>query len=189
MLNPVTRQRAVSFFRSLSDENRLRILGILASRECSVEELAAMLELKPPTASHHLMHLKQLGLVQMRADGTTHFYRLAMENLRQMCRETLAPEQIVTFGDDVEADAWERQVLRNFFEGERLKEIPVAAKKKHVVLEWLATRFEPGAHYPEAQVNAMLQRHHPDCAALRRYLVDEGLLQRDHGIYWRVVET
>src|SRR5579859_4056290 len=101
MLNTVTRKRAASFFRSLADENRLRILGIVAGRECSVEELAAMLEIKPPTVSHHLAHLKELGLVQMRAEGTTHLYRLDLENLRVMCRETLAPEQIVTFGDDV----------------------------------------------------------------------------------------
>jgi hypothetical protein len=26
---------------------------------------------------------------------------------------------------------------------------------------------------------------HPDVAALRRYLVDEGLLTREAGVYWR----
>jgi DNA-binding transcriptional ArsR family regulator len=184
-LNSVTRKRAVSFFRSLADENRLRILGIVAGRECSVEELAAMLDLKPPTVSHHLMGLKQLGLVQMRAEGTTHLYRLDLENLRAMCRETLAPEQIVTFGDDVAAEAWENQVLKNFFDGERLKEIPSSLKKRQPVLKWLATRFEPGVRYPESEVNSILQRHHPDCAALRRYLIEDGYLKRDHGVYWR----
>jgi hypothetical protein len=43
-----------------------------------------------------------------------------------------------------------------------------------------------GKRYPEAEVNALLQNHHPDCATLRRYLVDDGYLQRNRGIYWRV---
>jgi hypothetical protein len=39
--------------------------------------------------------------------------------------------------------------------------------------------------YPEREVNALLAAWHPDVAALRRYLVDEGLLTRDAGVYWR----
>jgi len=30
---------------------------------------------------------------------------------------------------------------------------------------------------------------HPDTAALRRYLVDEGILARDRGDYWRAGGT
>jgi hypothetical protein len=39
--------------------------------------------------------------------------------------------------------------------------------------------------YPEREVNALLAVWHPDTAALRRYLVDEGLLTREAGLYWR----
>jgi hypothetical protein len=34
-------------------------------------------------------------------------------------------------------------------------------------------------------VNLMLGQVHADTAALRRYLVDEGLLSRANGEYWR----
>jgi hypothetical protein len=34
-------------------------------------------------------------------------------------------------------------------------------------------------------VSALLEVFHPDYAALRRYLVDEGFLSRDDGTYWR----
>ena len=44
---------------------------------------------------------------------------------------------------------------------------------------------EPGVRYPEREVNALLAVWHPDVAALRRYLVDEGLLTREAGVYWR----
>ncbi|HEV8639362.1 MAG TPA: DUF2087 domain-containing protein [Chloroflexota bacterium] len=76
-------------------------------------------------------------------------------------------------------------MLDNFFRGERLKEIPASLKKRRVVLTWLASRFETGVEYPEARVNELIQRHHPDFAALRRYLVDEGFMERRSGIYRR----
>jgi hypothetical protein len=39
--------------------------------------------------------------------------------------------------------------------------------------------------YDEATVNAIVGRFSTDHAALRRHLVDEGFLDRDHGRYWR----
>ena len=45
--------------------------------------------------------------------------------------------------------------------------------------------FEPGIRYPEREVNVLLAVWHPDVAALRRYLVDEGFLTREAGVYWR----
>jgi hypothetical protein len=178
-------QQLVRFYKALADESRLRIVGILAGRECSVEELAAMLRLKEPTVSHHLAKLKELGLVRMRADGTTHLYRLGGDALRAMNRELLTPETVAVLVDDVEGTAWERKVLRDFFDGERLKEIPASRKKRQVVLTWLAMQFEPERPYPEAEVNAVLKRHHPDAATLRRELVGYHLLERAHGAYRR----
>ena len=62
--------------KALADESRLKILGLLSSRECSVEELAALVSLKAPTVSHHLSRLREASLVRMRSDGNTHLYRL-----------------------------------------------------------------------------------------------------------------
>jgi hypothetical protein len=53
------------------------------------------------------------------------------------------------------------------------------------VLDHIARVFEPGVSYPEPDVNTYLRAFHPDYAMLRRYLVDEGFLSRDHGVYWR----
>ena len=63
--------------------------------------------------------------------------------------------------------------------------IPANRGKRLVVLERLAMEFEPGMRYPERQVNLTLQMFHPDYAALRRYMVDDGLLTRADGFYWR----
>jgi len=57
------------------------------------------------------------------------------------------------------------------------------------VLDWLAQRFEPGRRYTEEMVNLVIARVHPDTAALRRYLVDDGFMSREHGVYWRTGGT
>lgn len=68
----------------------------------------------------------------------------------------------------------------------RLRTMPRAGRKRQIVLEQLVTVFEPGARYPELEVNTILRAFHDDVAALRRYLVDAELLERADGIYWRI---
>lgn len=53
------------------------------------------------------------------------------------------------------------------------------------VLRWLAEDFRPGERYPEAKVNRILAHRYQDVETLRRLLVDEELLQRGGGVYWR----
>ncbi len=77
------------------------------------------------------------------------------------------------------------RVLRVFMPDGHLVQIPAKHSKRLVVLDHIARIFEPGVRYDEKQVNALLRAFHPDHAALRRYLVDEGFLTRDHGVYWR----
>ena len=77
-------------------------------------------------------------------------------------------------------------VIQNFTDGAgRLHGIPVQRKKRLAVLRWLVEDFQPGRLYPEADVNRIIARRHPDFAALRRHLVDEELMQRRRGVYWR----
>jgi hypothetical protein len=78
------------------------------------------------------------------------------------------------------------RVLGNFLDGDgRLHTIPTKRAKRLVVLDFLAQRFEPGVRYPEARVNETLTEFHPDYAALRRYLVEDGFLDRADNVYWR----
>jgi predicted transcriptional regulator len=179
-------QTLLQFFKALADENRLKMIGILAEQEYSVEELAAMLHLKAPTISHHLTKLKELELVEMRPEGNTHVYRLNAEALRNSSKQLLIPEKMASLVDDVEGDAWERKVLRDFFDGTQLKEIPASRKKRLVILKWFAHQFAEGVLYKESQVNEIIQRHHIDAAFWRRELVGANLMQRENGFYWRV---
>ncbi len=80
----------------------------------------------------------------------------------------------------------DERVLQNFLAADgRLSTIPSKHSKLLVVLDHLSQLFEPGRTYLEAEVNEILGRVHPDFAALRRYLVENGFLTREHNVYWR----
>jgi hypothetical protein len=80
----------------------------------------------------------------------------------------------------------EAKVLRAFIRDDRLVSIPARAKKRAVVLRYLLERcFVEDRSYPEKEVNQRLAVFHPDVAALRRYLVDDGLVTREAGSYRR----
>jgi len=181
-------QTLLDFFKALANESRLKLVGLLAQREHSVEELAAMLQIKEPTVSHHLTKLKELNLVQMRPDGNTHFYQLNQDALQELSKAVFSPDRIATFATGVDDDAWEEKVLRTFFEGDRLKEIPASRKKRWVILKWLVNRFEMGELYPERSLNEIIKRSHPDTATLRREMVGYRMMQRENGVYWRMPE-
>jgi hypothetical protein len=186
MPSPSAAEMPLAFFKTLADASRLRLLGVLATGERSVDELAALLELRAPTVSHHLARLRSLGLVTLRVDGNVHSYRLNEDALRSLSRDVLSVERVASYADDIETEAWEKKVLRDFFDGERLREIPASRKKREVILRQLATKFRPGKRYTEVQVNELLLHHHPDPATLRRELVGASLLQRERSVYWRV---
>lgn len=179
----------LQFFKALANESRLKLVGILAQRECSVEELAALLNLKEPTVSHHLARLKELQLVILRPEGNTHFYRLNSDTLVALNKAVLNPDQQVTFAEPIQSELWEDKVLRAYLEAGRLKEIPASRRKRFVILKWLVRQFEPDTPYPERAVNELIQRYHPDSATLRRELIGYRLMQREQGLYRRLPET
>lgn len=79
-----------------------------------------------------------------------------------------------------------RRVVANFLRDDgTLHTMPTRHGKLLLVLDHVAQSFEPGVSYPETQVNEIVGRFHPDYAALRRYLVDNGFLTREGGFYWR----
>jgi DNA-binding MarR family transcriptional regulator len=176
----------LDFFKALANENRLKILGILAGRECSVEELSELLELKEPTVSHHLSKLKAIGLVEMRVEGNDHLHRLNTRVLQSMNKDVFTSKKMASLVDDLDYDAWEKKVLRNFLEGDRIRDIPVGYKKRLVLYKWLVSHFEEGRKYTEIEVNEIIQRYHPDYASVRRAFIDHGLMERKNAIYWRI---
>lgn len=172
----------LNFFKTLGDADRLKIAGCLSNQPQTLGELAAKLELRPAEVSRHLTDLMALGVVQQ--DGNT--YRLEAGAIEKMARNVLAQARPPHPADQFEGDPYDRKVLAAYFEADgTLKALPTQHKKLMVILRYLVQNFEVGPRYPEKQVNEILRKYHEDTAALRRYMVDNGLLARENGIYWK----
>ncbi|MDF2760246.1 MAG: ArsR family transcriptional regulator [Thermomicrobiales bacterium] len=164
-------------FKALADPARLRILGLLAERPHAGHELADRLALTPPTISHHMRRLVAARLVDVAPDAQTRIYSLRTDTIRDLSGSILNDQ--TQQPDNAEDNA----VLRAFFDGPRLRQIPAARKKRVIVLRRLLERFAPDRAYREAEVNDLLREAHDDVATLRRELVDYGFMVRDRGIY------
>lgn len=165
------------FVRLLLDPVRLAVAGDAVNGASSLSDLAARLDVDERIVAEARGKLMAAGLIE----GD----RVNPDLLRLIARElpTSPPA-----ADTVIEGPWsaeEADVLRRFFSGGRLESIPANLTKRRVVLERLAQEFEPGLRYEEADVNFRLQLFYADYAALRRYLVDEGMMSRAEGVYWR----
>jgi predicted transcriptional regulator len=182
-------EELLTFFKALSDANRLKIVALLAKEPLSVGQLAEMLGLSSSTVSHHLSKLSDVGLVSARADGYYNIYELELHALNDMARRLLSEETLSTVAADVDIDAYDRKVVNTFMSPEgRLLQFPAQQKKEEAILRYIVRVFEPGRRYGEKQVNEMLSQFSEDTARLRRNLVEFGFMQREGGggDYWRV---
>ncbi len=175
-------------FKALADANRLKIVGLLAQRSYSGEELAALLGLKASTVSHHLSRLARVGLVSARAEGYYSVFQLD-EAALQKTRLLFSHSNLVTVASGVDINGYDRKVISDFTRPDgSLKEIPSQRKKLDVILRYVVRDFETGKRYTEKQVNKILSRFHADTASLRRALVGSNLMDREDGgeQYWRL---
>ena len=167
----------------LAEPDRLKALATVALGANSLPDVAEYARLDPKSAAKALSRLVAGGLVE---GGSGEGYRVRYETLRAAVRPP---------ADESEpAEESGNEVLRRFIHKGRLLAMPAAHGKRRVVLDHLAGLFEPGRRYPEPEVNELLGRYHPDYAMLRRYLVDDGFLDRadETGpgtrsvkVYWR----
>ena len=107
-------EELLRFFKALSDPNRLRIIGLLATRPHTVEELAAILGLGISTVSHHLSRLAKSQLVEARAEGYYSNYRLRPTHLTAMAKRLLKTQDLPALAADVDVSSYDRKVLSAF---------------------------------------------------------------------------
>jgi hypothetical protein len=173
--------------RALSDPTRIRILGLLAERPMYGQELAKVLDVKPPTVSHHIAPLVMAGLVRVRRENNYHYYELDSEGIQHLAESTQHIARLLFASNPLPPKSDERaRVLATFIKDGRLVSIPAQYKKRRYVMEELARSFEWGRLYDEKEVNAILKTFHDDVASLRRELIDQRFMMRENGRYWLV---
>jgi hypothetical protein len=165
----------------LADDERRRVFAALVLGAGTVAEVRAATGLSARVIGAALSRLVEGELV-VRGDDGTHV--LLAEAFRAAAIAVSASARVEP---DPTGDAPEdaARVLRSFFRGGKLVQVPTQHAKKLVVLDRLSQEFDIGVRYSERQVNTLLRRFNDDTAALRRYLVDEGFLDRERGEYWR----
>ena len=168
-----------SYLSIVLDPMRLAIVGAAVVAPVDADEIAEKLGIRRREALEAIGKLKAAGLLTPDGSLDHIVLRDIAANLPQM-----PPAHPGVAGGDLWTED-EAQVLSRFFSGDRLVEIPGSHAKRRIVMERLAMEFEPGLRYQEPEVNFALQMWHPDYAALRRYLVDEGFMDRADGAYWR----
>ncbi|MDP9464472.1 MAG: DUF2087 domain-containing protein [Actinomycetota bacterium] len=166
----------------LADHHRRRVVAAIELGARHVDEAVAATGLTSTQVAKALGKLIETGLVVNGADGLG----VAGDAFQRAARQANTRPPSNEFADVSDGA---RKVLRAFVVDGRLQSIPVAPAKRMVVLDWLAQAFEPGAKYSETMVNLILGQRHADTAALRRYLVDHGFLDRADGQYWRTGGT
>jgi biotin operon repressor len=182
----------VVFFKALGEPNRLRIVGLLAQRAYTVEQLGEALGVGASTVSHHLAHLARAGLVVSRNESYYNLYSLKTEVLSSMAKKLLAQAQPARPAQEKDLDSFDRKVLATFTTSDgHIKSFPMQEKKIRVLLRHLLPSFSHGVRYPEKRVNEILLKYSDDTARLRRWLVEFGYMAREGGggKYWRVDES
>ena len=182
-------EELVTFFKALADSNRLKIVGLLAEKSYSVEELAELLQLKPSTVSHHLSRLSEAGLVRAHSESYYNVYQLDRSVLDEKARTMFSQGELSSVAAEVDAGAYDKKVVKDYTRRDgSLKTLPSQRKKLEAILRYVVKAFDVDRRYSEKQVNEILGRYNEDTATLRRELVGYGLMQREGGggEYWRV---
>jgi predicted transcriptional regulator len=177
----------LEFFKALADANRLKIVGLLAQDEYTVEEMAEILRLRPSTVSHHLTRLSKTGLVSARSESYYNVYRLETDTLESMSQRILARETLPAVTAEIDLDAYDRKVINTFCDPDgRIRQFPAQQKKFEAILRYTIKAFEPGVRYTEKQLNEILKQYSDDTATLRRGFIEYKLMQRESGgsQYW-----
>jgi predicted transcriptional regulator len=176
----------VTFFKALADDNRVKIVGLLAYQPYSVEELAAILGVTSATISHHLQKLVQADLVSAQARQYYNVYALRSEVLHQMAEQLLSDDAIREAAPIYDRERYSDRVLENYLVHGRLKEIPSQLKKREAILQYIAKQFELGKVYSEKRVNELLKTFHRDGETLLQDLIRMKLLVREDGKFRRL---
>jgi hypothetical protein len=168
----------------LADDHRRAVVAALVLGASTVADVVQVTGLSGRSAATALARLVDGELV-VRGDDGGHV--LLGEAFRRAAIAAAPERPPPDPTGDVPEDA--ARVLRTFFRGGRLVSIPTQQSKLLIVLDRLAQEFELGHRYPERDVNRILRPFHVDVAALRRHLVDQELLSREAGEYWRTGGT
>jgi len=179
-----TNPEMLDFLKAMSDADRLRIIGLLTQQRASRADIVAKLNLPLRDVVDHLAFLEFVGVLSQKED----VYELNNDKIASLARDNLAKKR-PSYVPAPDLDDKSKKVLKAYLNADgSIKQIPSQPAKLLVLLNYLTQAFAPSTNYTEKEVNQILRRFHEDTAALRRYLVDAKMLDREGNgsRYWRI---
>lgn len=164
--------------KAVLDPLRLAVLGASVGRPVSIGEIEAQTGASRREIAAAIGSLRSSGLLD--GDGV-----VVPDVLRAIAMD-LPTDKMQPEAIDGPWTPDEAEILARFFDGDRLRSVPTNITKRRLVLEHIVQVFDPGVRYHERDVNFRLQLVYSDYAAIRRYLIDEGFMDRADGSYWRI---
>jgi hypothetical protein len=166
----------------LAEPERLRVVAALVLGARTPSQLIDATGLGQRAVGRALQRLQTGELVSTNHDGFT----VHIELFKQVARITAPQPKLEDHGY---VDERTESAVRRFIQDGRLMRLPAQRSRRVAVLEHLAQSFQPGLRYSEKEVDGVLREWcaggEADHVSLRRCLVDEGLLSREGGTYWR----
>jgi biotin operon repressor len=173
----------VQTFKALADPTRLRMIGLMVDERRCGRELASELGVSAPTVSHHLQILRDAGLLSEMRENPYTFYKLDLSALQKQVMRVSDKREVQKLAAGEGLAEEKRQVLKNFFDGDRLKRIPAQRRKKEIVFEEILRRLPERDVYTERALSRMIEAIHSDFCTIRREFIMGKYMERDKGKY------
>lgn len=176
----------IKIFKALADKSRLMIINNLLEGPMYVELLAERLGISPSTVSFHLKKLEEVKLVRSQKEQYYVVYSLNKEILSVPLSDLI---KIVDTEENIQKERenkYKTSVIEAFFQYGKLISIPVQRKKRKIVLDEIAKKFEKGRQYSEKEVNIIIADFNDDFCTIRREMVAFKILDCKDNIYWKL---
>lgn len=174
----------LEFVKALSHADRLRVIGVLAQKPATMQEISETLGMPTRDVFEHLTMLARGGVVAQH-DET---WQVDSKNVENLTRRQFAGQVRETYQPAPNLSEKPRKILVAYLNPDgTIKQLPFQPSKLQVILDYVLEAFTPGVIYTEKEVNMIIRRFHVDTAGLRRDLIDRGMLERksDGSQYWR----
>ncbi|MCU7494086.1 MAG: DUF2087 domain-containing protein [Ignavibacteria bacterium] len=174
---------SINIMKALGDTSRLLIVNSLMEKPQYLEELAKRLNLSESTVSFHMKKLENSGLVLRQKEQYYAVFSVNKDIFSNTLKDIVSFENAEKPLQDERMKQYREKVISTYFSNGRLLRIPSQHKKRLIVLEEIIKLFEKTMTYPEKQIDSMLEEINEDYCSLRRYFIDENMMQRERGSY------
>ncbi|MCP4400587.1 MAG: metalloregulator ArsR/SmtB family transcription factor [bacterium] len=179
-------EESIAIIKALADNSRLTIVNALSDRPHYVEELAERLDLAVSTVSFHLKKLEKAGLVSKKKEQYYVMFYSNQDVLSTRLRDLINVKDIPKDGQEERMLDYRRKVVQSFFRNGIIAKMPAQQKKRKILLEEIAKRFEPRRIYKEQELNEIILEVYEDYCTVRREMIGWGMMDRDGEKYWRL---